>query len=82
MKTATVREVRQNFGKLLAWIEAGEEVSVTMHRKMVARIVPPLSEKPRKPDWAAFVARQKKALVGKKPLKGNSVLLEREGHQW
>jgi antitoxin (DNA-binding transcriptional repressor) of toxin-antitoxin stability system len=82
MKTATVREVRQNFGQLLSWIESGEEITVTMRRKVVARIVPPLVKKSPKPDWKAFVARQKKALAGKKPLKGNSVLLEREGSRW
>jgi antitoxin (DNA-binding transcriptional repressor) of toxin-antitoxin stability system len=82
MKTATVREVRQNFGQLLNWIESGEEVTITMRRKVVARIVPPLAKKPHKPDWKAFVARQKKALAGKKPLGKSLIEEEREGYRW
>jgi antitoxin (DNA-binding transcriptional repressor) of toxin-antitoxin stability system len=82
MKTATVREVRQNFGQLLSWIDSGEEVTITMRRKIVARIVPPRPKKSPKPDWKAFVARQKKALAGKK-IPGKSLIEEeREGYRW
>jgi antitoxin (DNA-binding transcriptional repressor) of toxin-antitoxin stability system len=43
MKTANVREIRQNFPRIMAWIADGEQVAITMRRKIVARLTP---EKP------------------------------------
>lgn len=40
MKTASVRILRQDFARILAWIEAGEEVAITMRRQAVARLIP------------------------------------------
>jgi len=34
MKTASVRELRQNFGSLLAWLEEGQEIQITMRRRV------------------------------------------------
>ena len=56
MKTASVRELRQNFGSVLTWIEAGQEVQITKRRRVVARLVPENSatnEPPKMPDFAA-----------------------------
>lgn len=56
MKTATVRDVQHHFGKVLAWVEGGEEVQITRRSKPVARLVPTsadaLSPAPL-PDFAA-----------------------------
>jgi antitoxin (DNA-binding transcriptional repressor) of toxin-antitoxin stability system len=50
MKTASVRDLRQDFPRVLAWIEAGEEVAITMRRQSVARLVPwPRKKKPHRP---------------------------------
>lgn len=38
--TIGVRELRQNASKYLAQVEAGEEIDVTNHGRLVARIVP------------------------------------------
>ena len=60
MKTASVRDLRQNFPRVLAWIEAGEDVAVTMRRKVVARLVPEPAmsvKKPKTPDFASFQKR-------------------------
>ena len=81
MKTASVREIRQNFGQLLRWINVGEEVTVTMHRKPVARIVPWRQEKKQKIVLPDFRSRRK-AIFGKRVLAGNSVLEERESDSW
>jgi antitoxin (DNA-binding transcriptional repressor) of toxin-antitoxin stability system len=81
MKTATVREVRQNFGRLLAWVNSGEEITVTMHRKAVARITPLIREKTKKPLWPDFRARQK-AVFGGKTLRASMVTAERESYRW
>ena len=40
MKTASVRDLRQDFARVLAWVQAGEEVAITMRRQAVARLSP------------------------------------------
>ena len=81
MKTATVREVRQNFGQLLSWINSGEEVTVTMRRKAVARIVSVSPAPSAKPRWPDFRARQK-AVFGERVLAESIVDAERESYRW
>lgn len=51
MKTASVRELRQDFPRIMAWIEEGEQVAVTMRRKVVARLVPETPAPPMQPDF-------------------------------
>jgi prevent-host-death family protein len=56
MRTVQVAEAKARFSALLAAVEAGEEISITRHGKVVARIVP---EAPRmaaelfRPFWEA-----------------------------
>lgn len=59
MKTATVREIRHDFGRLLTWIEEGEQVEITKRKRVVARLVP-VKAKPRKVKWPDFAARRRK----------------------
>ena len=40
MKTATVRQLRTEFPKVLAWLNAGQEVTITRRRQIVASLVP------------------------------------------
>lgn len=40
MKTATVRELRNQFASIAAWLEAGETVLLTRRGRTVGRIVP------------------------------------------
>lgn len=40
MKSMTVVEAKSRFSALLAEVEAGEEIAVTRHGKVVARLVP------------------------------------------
>ncbi|MFC7751730.1 type II toxin-antitoxin system Phd/YefM family antitoxin [Tsukamurella soli] len=40
MEAIGVRELRQNASKYLARVEAGEELGVTSHGRLVARLVP------------------------------------------
>jgi antitoxin (DNA-binding transcriptional repressor) of toxin-antitoxin stability system len=40
MKTASVRDLRQHFPRVLAWIQSGEEVAITLRREEIARLVP------------------------------------------
>lgn len=40
MKSVSVVEAKSRFSALLAEVEAGEEIAVTRHGKVVARLVP------------------------------------------
>ena len=52
MKTATVRDLRQRFGDVVKWVEAGEEIAVTRRGVVVATLGPPKPiPRTRKPDW-------------------------------
>ncbi|HKB90233.1 MAG TPA: type II toxin-antitoxin system prevent-host-death family antitoxin [Opitutaceae bacterium] len=70
MKTTTVRELRNNYSKVLHWVSKGEEVMVTRRGKVVAKVVPPTVATATKVDWsqsAAFMRQAwSKALTAKK----------------
>ena len=59
MKTASVYDVQHHFSRVLTWVEAGETVVISRHRKPVAKLVPATRKKapPKMPD---FMARLKK----------------------
>lgn len=40
MKTASVRDLRNEFGRISRWIEAGETVQVVKRGKLFAELVP------------------------------------------
>jgi antitoxin (DNA-binding transcriptional repressor) of toxin-antitoxin stability system len=40
MKTATVRDLRNEFGRLSKWLEKGETVQIVKRGKPFARVVP------------------------------------------
>ncbi len=40
MKTATVRDLRNDFGRVSKWVEAGETVCILKRGKPFARVVP------------------------------------------
>ena len=39
MKTATVRDLRTDFPRLEAWLEEGETVVITKHKRIIANLV-------------------------------------------
>ena len=56
MKTATVRDLRNHFPRVAAWIAEGESVEITKSGKLFARLTPPTpAKKPQlvKPDIMA-----------------------------
>ena len=57
MKTATVRDLRNNFASLAKWIEHGEQITITRNGKTFATLSPAQPEKRRKIDWAARMKR-------------------------
>ena len=61
MKTTTVRELRNNYSKVLKWVAKGEEVDVTRRGKIVAKVVPPSSTKAMRVDWSQSAALSRRA---------------------
>ena len=59
MKTATVRDLRNNFASVAKWIEHGEAITITRNGKSFATLSPAIPETPHKVDWAARFAKRK-----------------------
>ena len=82
MKTATVRQLRHDFGSVFAWVEQGESVCISRRGKPIAWLTPPpapLSPKPRKrPDFAARLKR----IYGDLVLSGDTVVDERRSRPY
>ena len=60
MRTATIRDLRNRFPRVAAWIDEGEPVEITKSGKPFARLVPATPEKPRRfkmPDIKARLER-------------------------
>jgi len=57
MRTATIRQVRHDFGAVLEWVSEGEQVQISNRGKIVALLSPPPAIKPprarQRPDLAA-----------------------------
>lgn len=60
MKSTTVRELRNNYSKVLKWVSKGEEVEVTRRGKVVAKVIPPVAAGPTEVDWANSAALNRK----------------------
>jgi len=78
MKTATVRQLRHDFGGVFAWVEQGEPVEISRRGKVIALLSPPTAPKAvrprRRPDFAARLKR----IFGDLILPGDVVVEERE----
>jgi len=59
MKTATVRDLRNRFPRVAAWIAEGEAVEITRSGKVFARLVPPAPAKKAKLVKPDIMARLK-----------------------
>lgn len=59
MKTATVRDLRNRFPRVAAWIDNGESVEITKSGKLFARLVPIVPEKPHRFKMPDIMARLK-----------------------
>lgn len=59
MKTATVRDLHDQFARVSAWIENGEPVEITKGGKVFARLLPAAESKPKKPLKVDFHKRLK-----------------------
>lgn len=59
MRTATVRDLRNNFASVAKWIEHGEQISITRNGEDFATLSPAVPSKAGKVDWAARFAKRK-----------------------
>lgn len=57
MRSMSVREVNQNFSKVLSLVESGETVLVSKHGRIVARVAPEPHDRTEDPVWRAAFAR-------------------------
>ena len=80
MKTATIRQVHNDFATVLAWVAEGEEVTILNRTRPVARICPARPTTPAKFKMPDFAARSK-AIFGDRIIP-NTVLQEREESRW
>jgi prevent-host-death family protein len=60
MKSTTVRELRNNYSKVLKWVSKGEEVEVTRRGKVVAKVIPPSPKTATEVDWSKSAALNRK----------------------
>ena len=84
MKTATVRDLRNHYSQLLAWIAAGEEITITQRGKPVARLSPaPAPADLEKVDWnqSAAMARDRSREI-RLSAGESSELLKEAGGRW
>jgi antitoxin (DNA-binding transcriptional repressor) of toxin-antitoxin stability system len=85
MKTATVRQVRHDFGTVMGWVADGESVQVSKRGEVIALISPPApkASKPRKrPDFFARMRRIYGDDWEKRAPSKNSVIEERESRPY
>ncbi len=82
MKTATLRQLRHDFGSVLAWVEQGEPVEISKRGKIIALLSPPPRAKrgksKKRPDFAARLKR----IYGDLTLQGDVVVEERESRSY
>lgn len=82
MKTATLRQLRHDFGSVFAWLEQGEPVQISKRGRVIALLSPPAPPRPAKsrkrPDFAARLKR----IYGDLILPGDVVVEERESRPY
>jgi antitoxin (DNA-binding transcriptional repressor) of toxin-antitoxin stability system len=82
MKTATIRQVRNDFGRILRWIADGEEVTGLNRTRPVARILaprPPSRTSVKPPD---FMTRVHAIFGNRRTHAVEALLSEREEERW
>jgi prevent-host-death family protein len=60
MKSTTVRELRNNYSKVLRWVARGEEVEVTRRGEVVAKVVPAATARHSEVDWTKSAGLNRK----------------------
>jgi prevent-host-death family protein len=82
MKTATVRQLRHDFGSVLNWVEAGEAVGISKRGRIVALLSPPPTPRPPKPRKRPDFLGRLKRIYGDKVVQGDVVVEERNSRPY
>ena len=82
MRTATVRQLRHEFGMVLNWVEEGEPVEISKRGKIVAVLRPPPTPKPARPKQRPDFAARLKRIYGDQVLSGDVIVEERESRPY
>lgn len=82
MNTATVRQIRHDFGAVLNWVEEGEQVEISKRGKVVALFTLPPAPRPTRPKKRPDFAARLKRIYGDKALPGNVIVEERESRPY
>jgi antitoxin (DNA-binding transcriptional repressor) of toxin-antitoxin stability system len=82
MKTATIRQIRNTFPEILAWVQQGEEVIVLNRKTPVARICPLAVEANKEIQMPDFEGRAKKIWGNKTLSIAEELLQDRGGSRW
>lgn len=82
MKTATVRELRNNFARLSRWVQSGEEVKITKRGRAFAKLVGIEDARPKVRFDAKARLKKLREIYGGKVFKDNIVLTMREEKDW
>jgi antitoxin (DNA-binding transcriptional repressor) of toxin-antitoxin stability system len=82
MRTATVRQLRHDFGSVLNWVEEGEAVGISKRGILVALLSPPPAPKrPKARKRPDFLARLKR-IYGDKVVHGDVIVEERDSRSY
>lgn len=74
MKTASIRELRYDFGRIERLLQQGQEIEITKRRRVIARLSPETTDAAAMPD---FLKRLRANYGGKKlPLAGAELVAE------
>jgi len=65
MKTATVRDLRNNFSRLEAWLAEGETVEIRKRGETIAELRQPARRQQKEPPMPDFMARMRKIWKGR-----------------
>lgn len=65
MRTATVRELRNEFPRIEAWVHEGESIAITKRGKVIATLVPALGEVAPRPPRVDIMARLRETWGGR-----------------
>lgn len=65
MKTATVRDLRNNFTRLEAWLAEGETIQIRKRGETVAELHKPSRRRKTEPLMPDFMARMRKIWKGR-----------------
>ncbi|MEP2777157.1 MAG: type II toxin-antitoxin system prevent-host-death family antitoxin [Luteolibacter sp.] len=78
MKTATVRDLRNQFAQVAKWIEEGEDVEITRSGKPFARLAPAPPVERHATKMPDFLARMRRRFPKDNPGKGLSAVVDHD----